>query len=209
MIYIDNKILKSIKEKPCIVEIVSFPDAGSTSACIKLASELVEEDKAAAIFFSEFNTPNSEYVNRLVEQSKAKQLLAIQYKADNPYFIPDTIEQLAPYVQYFIIDDFYHFILYKNYTFIREFMKRLRSSKTRHGITICLVNQIRNVIKTKYYNFNTESEIKSLYFEHLEPFIDSRIGITKSINHDIYVKLIGEKKEEKKCGLSQLLSRIN
>ena len=208
MIYIDNKILKSIKEKPCIVEIVSFPDAGSTSSCIKLASELVEEDKAAVIFFSEFNTPNSEYINKLVEQSKAKQLLAIQYKADNPYFISDIIERLAPYVQYFIIDDFYHFILYKNYTFIREFMKRLRSSKTRHGIVICLVNQIRNVIKTKNYDFNTELEVKSLYFEHLEPFIDSRIDITKSVNNDIYVKLIGKKKEKKECGFSQLLSRI-
>ena len=208
MINIDRKILKSIKEKPCIVEIVSFPDAGSTSACIKLASELVEEDKAAAIFFSEFNTPNSKYINKLVEQSKTKQLLAIQYKADNPYFIPDTIERLAPYVQYFIIDDFYNFILYKNYTFIREFIKRLRNSKTRHGIAICLVNQIRNVIKTKHYDFNTESEVKSLYFEHLETFIDLRIGITKSTDNDIYVKMVGEKKEEKSCGLSSLLSRI-
>ena len=208
MINIDSKILKSIKEKPCIVEIVSFPDAGSTSACIKLASELVEEDKAAAIFFSEFNTPNSEYINKLVEQSTARQLLAIQYKADNPYFIPDIIEQLAPYVQYFIIDDFYHFILYKNYSFIREFMKRLRSPKTRCGIVICLVNQIRNVIKTKHYDFNTESEVKSLYFEHLETFIDLRIGITKSTDNDIYVTMVGEKKEEKSCGLSSLLSRI-
>ena len=208
MINIDTNVIKSIKAKPCIVEIVSFPDAGSTSACIKLGAELVEEDKTAAIFFSEFNTPNTEYINKLVEQSKAQQLLTIQYKTDNLYFIPEIIERLAPYVQYFIIDDFYNFILYKNYTFIREFMKRLRSAKTKYSIVVCLVNQFRNVIKTKNYDFNTESDIKSLYFEHLEPFIDTRIVISKDHYNDIYVKLIGEKKEEKRCGLVDILSKI-
>lgn len=209
MINIDSKVIKSIKEQPCIVEIVSFPDAGSTSACIKLGSELVEEDKAAAIFFSEFNKPNTEYINKLVEKSKAQQLLTIEYKADNLYFIPEIIERLAPYARYFIIDDFYNFILYKNYTFIREFMKRLRSSKTKYSTVVCLVNQIRTVIKTKNYDFNTASEVKSLYFEHLESFVDLRVGVSKDEYSDIYVKLIGEKKEEKVCGLSQLLSRVN
>lgn len=209
MINIDSKVIKSIKERPCIVEIVSFPDAGSTSACIKLGSELVEEDKTAAIFFSEFNKPNTEYINKLVEKSKAQQLLTIEYKADNLYFIPEIIERLAPYVRYFIIDDFYNFILYKNYTFIREFMKRLRSSKTKYSTVVCLVNQIRTVIKTKNYDFNTASEVKSLYFEHLESFVDLRVGVSKDEYSDIYVKLIGEKKEEKVCGLSQLLSRVN
>ena len=208
MINIDTNVIKSIKAKPCIVEIVSFPDAGSTSACIRLGAELVEEDKTAAIFFSEFNTPNTEYINKLVEQSKAQQLLTIQYKTDNLYFIPEIIERLAPYVQYFIIDDFYNFILYKNYTFIREFMKRLRSVKTKYSIVVCLVNQFRNVIKTKNYDFNTESDIKSLYFEHLEPFIDIRIAISKDDYNDIYVNLIGEKKEEKRCGLVDILSKI-
>lgn len=209
MINIDSKVIKSIKERPCIVEIVSFPDAGSTSACIKLGSELVEEDKAAAIFFSEFNKPNTEYINKLVEKSKAQQLLTIEYKADNLYFIPEIIERLASYVQYFIIDDFYNFILYKNYTFIRDFMKRLRISKIKNSIVICLVNQIRNVIKTNNYNFDTESEVKSLYFEHLEPFVDLRIGVSKDEYSNIYVDLIGEKKKEKSCSLSSLLSRIN
>lgn len=209
MINIDSKVIKSIKERPCIVEIVSFPDAGSTSACIKLGSELVEEDKTAAIFFSEFNKPNTEYINKLVEKSKAQQLLTIEYKADNLYFIPEIIERLAPYARYFIIDDFYNFILYKNYTFIREFMKRLRSSKTKYSTVVCLVNQIRTVIKTKNYDFNTASEVKSLYFEHLESFVDLRVGVSKDEYSDIYVKLIGEKKEEKVCGLSQLLSRVN
>lgn len=208
MINIDTHVIKSFKTKPCIVEIVSFPDAGSTSACIKLGAELVEEDKAAAFFFSDFNTPNTEYINKLVEQSKARQLLAIRYKADNLYFIPETIERLAPYVEYFIIDDFYNFILYKNYTFIREFMKRLRSAKTKYSIVVCLVNQFRNVIKTKNYDFNTESDIKSLYSEHLELFIDIRIAISKDDYNDIYVKLIGEKKEEKRCGLVDILSKI-
>ena len=209
MINIDSKVIKSIKERPCIVEIVSFPDAGSTSACIKLGSELVEEDKTAAIFFSEFNKPNTEYINKLVEKSKAQQLLTIEYKADNLYFIPEIIERLAPYVRYFIIDDFYNFILYKNYTFIREFMKRLRSSKTKYSTVVCLVNQIRTVIKTKNYDFNTASEVKSLYFEHLESFVDLRVGVSKDEYSDIYVKLIEKKKEEKVCGLSQLLSRVN
>ena len=209
MIKIDLNLIETIKNNPCIAEISSFPDAGTTSACIMLGSELIEEDKAAAILFSEFNTPGTEYINKLVKQSKAPQLLTIQYRADNTFFIPEIIGRLAPYTQYFIIDDFYNFILYKNYTFIREFMKRLRSLKQEYGIVICFVNQIRNVIRTDNYTFNTDSDIKSLYFEHLEPFVDLRIVVSKDQHNDIYVNLIGEKKEEKASGLGQLLSRIN
>ena len=88
-------------------------------------------------------------------------------------------------------------------------MKRLLSLKTKYNIVICLVNQVRNVIKSKNYNFNTESDIKSLYFEHLEPFVDLRIGVSKDQHNDIYVNLIGEKEEEKVSSLAQLLSRIN
>ena len=209
MIKIDTNLIKKLKNNPCIAEISSFPDAGTTSACIILGSELVEEDKAAAILFSEFNKPNTEYIKKLVDEHKARQLLTIQYKADNTFFIPEIIEHLAPYTQYFIIDDFYSFVLYKNYTFIREFMKRLRSLKTKYNIVICLVNQVRNVIKSKNYNFNTESDIKSLYFEHLEPFVDLRIDVSKDQHNDIYVNLIGEKEEEKASSLAQLLSRIN
>ena len=208
MIIIDNSIITSMKNRPCISEMISFPDAGSTSVCIKLSSELIEENSTAAIFFSEFNTPNTKYINKLIPKNKTQQILTIKYNIDDPFYIPNVIEKLAPYVKYFAIDDFYNFILYKNYTFIREFMKRLRSLKEIYGVSIILVNQFRNVIKTNKYNFDTNDEIKSLYYEHLESFLDIRIGISKDESSNIYVNLIEEKKEEETTALEKLISNL-
>ena len=87
-------------------------------------------------------------------------------------------------------------------------MKRLRSLKEIYGVSIILVNQFRNVIKTNKYNFDTNDEIKSLYYEHLESFLDIRIGISKDESSNIYVNLIEEKQEEETTALERLIANL-
>lgn len=212
MIILDDNIMPVIsKTEGKIVELSSLPDSGATSACVYLCAKYLEAHphEFSTIFFSEQNAPNLEYLSTLFFGDVKKRFLTVIYdkktQQSNLKFIADIASQSS----LVIIDDFYNFILHKNYTFVRNFMKQLLKISVGTNATIIIVNQNRYVIETKEYKFGTQSPTKTLYWEHLEPFVKIRLGVSKDADKNIHVRLLEKKEEPKKDNFSSFLSSMS
>ena len=212
MILLDDKIMPILATREGkIIELSSFPDAGATSACVYLCAKYLEEHphEFSTIFFSEQNAPNLEYLSTLFFGDVKKRFLTVIYdkkaQQSNLKFIADIASQSS----LVIIDDFYNFILHKNYTFVRNFMKQLLKISVETHATIIFVNQNRYVIESNDFKFATDQPIKTLYWEHLEPFVKIRLGISKDSDRNIHVNLLEKKEEPKKDSFTSFLSSIS
>lgn len=209
MIKIEKNVIAALKNESGIAEIISFPDSGSTSACLELASSLIDENEVSVVFFPNHNVPNPEYVKSIISDKKLSRIIIIQYDIKNITFVIETIEKLAHLAKFFIIDDFYSCILYKNYSLIRDLLKRFRlASKQQNGL-ICLVNQYRYAIKNNEYDFGGNAQIKSLYSEHITPFIFAQIQVQKDESHNIIMSLLQKKNKKQPAQFSQLLNSLS
>ena len=197
MIIIEEPLIELIKKRPGIIEISGLPDSGVTSGGIKLIQKVIDkEEMCAGAIFSSTNYPNMEYLTRLIPSHLTDKFIVLSYEpSKTDIFIP-TIEKFGSDISYWLIDDFYHFLLYRNYTFIRDFMKGLELLSRRLCITIFIVNQYRYIIPAKNYEFVGDSHMKSLYIEHIRPFLSMRLRVEKDENKNIYLSLI-EKQEKK------------
>lgn len=197
MIIIEKRIADSIKNSPGLIEIAGFPDNGATSAGVKLIQSMVKEDDMyAGTMFSSTNFPNMEYLAQLIPSSLTDKILVLTYDPSNSDIFIPTIEKFGSDISYWLIDDFYHFLLYRNYTFIRDLMKGLDALSRRLGTTIFIVNQYRYIVPASDYEFVGDNQTKSLYIEHIRPFLSMRLEAVKDKNKNIRLILI-EKQEKK------------
>ena len=212
MILLDDKIMPILATREGkLIELSSLPDSGATSACVYLCARYLEAHphEFSTIFFSEQNAPNLEYLSTLFFGDVKKRFLTVIYdkktQQSNLKFIADIASQSS----LVIIDDFYNFILHKNYTFVRNFMKQLLKISVETHATIIFVNQNRYVIESNDFKFATDQPIKTLYWEHLEPFVKIRLGISKDSDRNIHVNLLEKKEEPKKDSFTSFLSSIS
>ena len=212
MIILDDNIMPVIsKTEGKIVELSSLPDSGATSACVYLCARYLEAHphEFSTIFFSEKNAPNLDYLSTLFFDNTKQRFLTALYDDKKGLSDLNFIAELAAHSSFIAIDDFYNFILHKNYTFVRNFMKQLLKISVGTNATIIIVNQNRYVIETKEYKFGTQSPTKTLYWEHLEPFVKIRLGVSKDADKNIHVRLLEKKEEPKKDNFSSFLSSMS
>lgn len=212
MIIPDDNIMQILEKKEGrIIELSSLPDSGATSACVYLCSRYLEEhpDEVSTIFFSEKNSPNLEYLSTLFFGDAQKRFLTALYNDEQVLSDQNFIAELAAHSSFIVIDDFYNFILHKNYSFIRNFMKKLLKISVETNATIILANQSRYVVETTEYKFGTQSPTKTLYWEHLEPFVKIRLEVYKDADRDIHIRLLEKKEEPKKDNFSSFLSSMS
>ena len=209
MIIIEEQLIDLIKKRPGIIEISGLPDSGVTSGGIKLIQKLIaEEDMCAGAMFSSTNYPNMEYLTRLIPSHLTDKFIVLSYEpSKTDIFIP-TIEKFSSNISYWLIDDFYHFLLYRNYTFIRDFLKGLELLSRSYGITIFIVNQYRYIVPSSDYEFVGNTPTKSLYIEHICPFISMRIGVEKDENKNITLRLIEKQKKKSPDSFLGLLNSL-
>ena len=197
MIIIEKQLIALIKKRPGIIEISGLPDSGVTSGGIKLIQKMIDkEEMCAGAMFSSTNFPNMEYLTQLIPSSLTNKFIVLTYDPSNSDIFIPTIERFGSDISYWLIDDFYHFLLYRNYTFIRDLMKGLDSLSRRVGITIFIVNQYRYIVPASDYKFVGDNQTKSLYIEHISPFLSMRLEAAKDNNKNIRLNLI-EKQEKK------------
>lgn len=201
MVIEDANSLDFLSQKGAnIVEISSFPDTGATSACLYLCSKYLNlhPEELSTIFFSEKNAPNAEYLSTLFFREEVARATTVLYDTNEAKLNLDYLAEIAKYSSLIIIDDFYNFILHKNYTFIRDFMKKLLKISVESTATVVLVNQNRYIVDSREYKFGSTEATKTLYWEHLEPFVKIRLEVYKDDIRDIHIamKSIKEKPRE-------------
>lgn len=210
MIVIDDAVVNMLKSDTGVVEISGLPDSGVTSASIKLIDELIREEKdvCAAAMFSSTNTPNREYLSRLIPSNLKDRFIMLQYEPYSTDFFIPTIKRFGPNISYWLIDDFYNFMLYKNYTFIRDFLKGLKLLSKQLGITVFIVNQYRYILPGTGYEFIGDAPTKSLYIEHISPFLCMRLKVEKDKNNNITLNLMEKQKEKSPDSFLKLLNSL-
>ena len=201
MVIEDDNSLDFLSQKGAnIVEISSFPDTGATSACLYLCSKYLKlhTEELSTIFFSGKNAPNAEYLSTLFFREEVARATTVLYDTNEAKLSLDYLDEIAKYSSLIIIDDFYNFILHKNYTFIRDFMKKLLKISVENATIIVLVNQNRYIVDSREYKFGSTEATKTLYWEHLEAFVKIRLEVYKDDNRDIHIamKSIKEKPRE-------------
>ena len=210
MIVIDDAVVNMLKGDTGVVEISGLPDSGVTSASIKLIDELIREEKdvCAAAMFSSTNTPNLEYLSRLIPSNLKDRFIMLQYEPYSTDFFILTIKRFGPNISYWLIDDFYNLMLYKNYTFIRDFLKGLKLLSKQLGITVFIVNQYRYILPGAGYEFIGDAPTKSLYIEHISPFLCMRLKVQKDKNNNITLNLMEKQKEKSPDSFLKLLNSL-
>ena len=167
MVIEDDNSLDFLSQKGAnIVEISSFPDTGSTSACLYLCSKYLNlhPEELSTIFFSEKNAPNAEYLSTLFFREEVARATTVLYDTNEAKLSLDYLAEIAKYSSLIIIDYFYNFILHKNYTFIRDFMKKLLKISVENATIIVLVNQNRYIVDSREYKFGSTEATKTLYW---------------------------------------------
>lgn len=193
MITLDSDVLKYVKNnKGKIIEIASFPEKGATSAAMYLLSSILEESEVGLFLEKEESARGAQYFNSFIDKSKENILIG-------SYCDRSDIESIASNVSdldYLVIDDFYSCILHKRFTYIKDMMRFFKQKILENPrLTIIFLNQYRYIINNDEYNFaQMNDSIKTLYWEHLEEFVDARFEVTKEDDtNDIYLKLKSKK----------------
>lgn len=211
MVIEDSNSLYFLSQKePNIVEISSFPDTGATSACLYLCSKYLKlhPEDLSTIFFSEKNAPNAEYLSTLFFREEVARATTVLYDTNEAKLSLDYLAEIAKYSSLIIIDDFYNFILHKNYAFIRDFMKKLLKISMENAATIIIVNQKRYVVGSREYKFSSIEAIKTLYWEHLEPFVKTRLEVSKDNNRNIHITMKSIKKKPREDDFASFLGSM-
>ena len=211
MVIEDDNSLDFLSQKGAnIVEISSFPDTGATSACLYLCSKYLKlhTEELSTIFFSVKNAPNAEYLSTLFFREEVARATTVLYDTNEAKLSLDYLAEIAKYSSLIIIDDFYNFILHKNYTFIRDFMKKLLKISVENATIIVLVNQNRYIVDSREYKFGSTEATKTLYWEHLEAFVKIRLEVYKDDNRDIHIAMKSIKEKPREDDFASFLGSI-
>ena len=206
MIKINNEILEyfnSDKDKK-IIELASFPENGATSSAMKLLSTIIGESELGMFLEREETARGAKYFNSFIDKEKQDNIIISSYKDTEDL---KNMITFIPNLDYIVIDDFYSCIYYKRYTYIKDLMRFLKTKiNESENLTIIFLNQYRHIINNEEYNFDdSESSIKTLYWEHLEEFVDARLeSVRREDSNEIEVSL--KSKKEKKNAVDSFLS---
>lgn len=208
LVNISEEVMEIIeKEGDGLYEIAGFPETGATTAAEILLSKHVAADKEAidAICFAEENPPDEGYIKGILPGAAVGRIVHSFYRGNDTNTLLMLVKSMAEFSDVVVIDDFYHALMYKKYNFIRDYMKSLRNVALSHGVKILFVNQIRHVINNSTYQFATDEEYKTLYWEHISSYVDGRFSVTKDDNLDIHVDVKEVKSTAEKTSLENLL----
>lgn len=192
-----------------VFEIAGMPESGTTTAAEILLAEHIARNAqntvVDAICFAQQNAPNAEYIKNIVPEKAAARIVHGFYNRNDTNSLLLLVESLADACDVIVIDDFYNVLMYRRFNFIRNFMKSLKNIAAAHNAKILFVNQYRHVINNDTYCFATEEAYKTMYFEHLDQYVDGRLGVTKDDDNNIYMELKETKIRGQKSSLENIL----
>lgn len=192
MIKIDKSILQEFvdnidPDNPLsshkLIQILSLPDNGATSAVLALNKELNQHAANTPIFCLYITIrellPHLDYINQIADTNHT---IFATIKNNNYTHIFNIIKKYADSVDYVIIDNFARFILHKKPTVIKNIAATLEALSMHYDdLPIYIVNQFR------YDIYNKTGDLTPLYNNYLAPYSNkfTQYIVEKDENNDI------------------------
>lgn len=219
MLFLSSKIMDEIKkDSNRIIEISGLPDAGSSSTAIFILKNL--ENQACAFvgrketesqlnLYLEYLKALKGTANSLNIRPEERILFLFLNAQERSEELIEHINQIGPYINYLVIDDFAYYILHQDQKFIKNLLAILSAKSQEFNFKLILVNQLR-------FNLNTENTVKKeqdkyriLYDSYLKPYLDLRLRVTRNeeLDKNIHVD-IDFKNQRKKYRRSSLVENL-